>query len=244
MILLIDAGNTRIKWGAYEAGGWREKGALPIGEVSGVVDRWQALGPAWVGISNVAGEAIAAAIEQACPAAATRYWLKPEADGHGVCSRYAEPASLGVDRYAALLAAHQLNLGHVVVASVGTALTADSLTAGGEFLGGIIVPGYRAMRQAIAQSTQGVRAGTGQWTAFPTNTSDAVETGVLSALAGAVEAQRDRMEARLGAQATVVLTGGDAPLIQPLLREPICPVEDLVLEGLLWIARESGVAVD
>lgn len=244
MILLIDAGNTRIKWGAYEAGQWRGKDAIPTSEVSTLADRWQALNPAWVGISNVAGEAIAAIIEQALPAKAKRYWLKPEADVHDIRNRYVVPASLGADRYAALIAARKLNLGHVVVASLGTALTVDALTAGGEFLGGIIAPGYRAMQQAIVLSTQGVRVGMGQWSAFPANTDDAVETGVLSALAGAVEAQRGRLETAVGAPATVLLTGGDAPLVQPLLREPLYPVEDLVLEGLLWIARENGAAAE
>ncbi len=242
MILLVDVGNTRLKWGAYELGQWREKDAIPTKDVSALASRWQGLNPAWVGISNVAGQGIVKAIEQACPVGTKIYWLRPEAGAHGIRNRYAAPASLGADRYAALIAAHKMGLGHAVVASLGTALTVDALTAAGEFLGGIIAPGYRTMLRSIEQSTQGVHIGPGQWSAFPTNTNDALETGMLSALAGAVEAQRNRLEALVAAEATVLLTGGDAALIKPLLRAPLCSVEDLVLEGLLWIARESGVA--
>lgn len=242
MILLVDVGNTRIKWGMFGVGAWRGKDALPTDAVADLASRWRGLNPTWVGISNVAGDDIVPSIERACPAGTPIYWLKPELDAHGIRNGYAAPASLGADRYAALIAAHKMNLGHVVVASLGTALTVDALTATGEFVGGIIVPGYRAMLRGIGESTQGVRAGFGQWSAFPTSTKDALETGILSALAGAVEAQRGRFEARLAAEVGVVLTGGDAALIKPLLRAPVHQAEDLVLEGLLWIARENGIA--
>ena len=240
MILLVDAGNSRIKWGVYEAGQWRDKRAVPSSDLPALLEHWRGLDPAWVFISNVAGDGVLALVEQAFPIGTRRFWLKPKAEAYGLRNRYSVPDSLGADRYAALLAARRQGLGHVVVASLGTALTVDALTAEGEFLGGMILPGYRTMLRGLEQSTQGVRVGFGQWSAFPTNTSDAVETGIVSALIGAVEAQRDRLQAHVGAAATVLLTGGDAVLIKPRLREPVVLVEDLVLEGLLWVAKESG----
>ncbi len=238
MILLIDAGNSRVKWGCYAAGQWQGKEAVPTGEAATLVERWRALKPALVVISNVAGEAVMLAIEQAFAPDTRRLWLTPRSEAHGIRNNYSAPDSLGADRYAAMIAARQHGFGHVVVASLGTALTVDALTAEGEFLGGMILPGYRAMLRSIEQSTRGVRVGLGQWQAFPTNTQDAVETGIVSALVGAVEAQRDRLAARMGAEVAVLLTGGDAALIKPHLRAPVTLVEDLILEGLLWVARE------
>lgn len=243
MILLVDAGNSRIKWGLYEAGQWRDRDALPTSDMAALAERWRMLEPAWVGISNVAGEAFAGLVASVFSGQGGKvYWLRPEAAAHGIRNRYAQPASLGADRYAALIAARQRDLGHVVVAGLGTALTVDALTADGEFLGGMILPGYRTMLRSLEQSTHGVRVGPGQWAAFPVNTSDAVETGILSALVGALEAQRGRLEAQTGAVATILLSGGDAVLVRPHLREPALLAEDLVLEGLLWTARENGVA--
>lgn len=244
MILLIDIGNTRIKWGAYEAGHWCEKGTASSGELASLFDQWSAMKPSWLGISNVAGRDAAEAIEQSGLARGGCFFLVPEAEAHGIGNGYSTPAALGSDRYAALIAASKMNLGNVIVASLGTALTADALSAEGGFLGGIITPGYRAMRQGIAMSTQGVRSEAGHWSGFPLNTDDALETGILSALVGAIEAQRLRLETLVGVPATVLLTGGDAGLIRPLLREPVRMVEDMVLEGLLWVAREKGVVAD
>ncbi|NWG85940.1 MAG: type III pantothenate kinase [Hydrogenophilaceae bacterium] len=242
MILLIDAGNSRIKWGVFAAGQWREKDAAPTSDMAAVAQRWRDLNPAWAVISNVAGDGFAQLIGQTFQAGTRVFWLTPKAEAFGIRNHYSVPDSLGTDRYAALIAARQHGFGHVVVASLGTALTVDALTADGEFPGGMILPGYRAMLRSIEQATQGVRVGLGQWTAFPTNTSDAVETGIVSALVGAVEAQRDRLAARVGAEVAVLLTGGDAALIKSHLRRPVTLVEDLVLEGLLWVAKESGVA--
>lgn len=242
MILLVDAGNSRIKWGEFEAGQWRHKDAVPTSDLALLAERWQRLSPAWIFVSNVVGGELVDLVERTFPADTRQYWLTPKAEAFGLRNRYTMPDSLGADRYAAMLAARQHGFGHVVVASLGTALTIDALTAEGEFLGGMILPGYRTMLRSIEQATRGVRVGLGQWAAFPTNTSDAVETGIVSALVGAIEAQRDRLQAQVGAEAAILLTGGDAALIKPHLRVPVTLVEDLVLEGLLWVAKESGAA--
>lgn len=240
MILLIDAGNSRIKWGVFQQGRWREKSAAPTADMATLAKRWRDLKPHWVGISNVAGEPIAEMVRQAFSSETHLFWLKPQAEACGIRNHYAVPDSLGADRYAALIAARQHGFGHTIVASLGTALTVDALTAEGDFLGGLILPGYRTMLRSLEQSTQGVRASIGRWAPFPTNTSDAVESGILSALVGAIESQRRQLALRVNAEIPVLLTGGDAELIGPLLSKPVTLVEDLVLEGLLWLAKESG----
>lgn len=244
MILLIDAGNSRIKWGIYEAGQWQEKSAVPTADMASLEGHWRDLRPDCVLVSNVTGENFAGLLERIFAPRASLVCLVPEVEAHGMRNHYSPPASLGADRYAALIAAQRHGLGNVIVASLGTALTVDALTAEGDFLGGLILPGYRTMLHSIEQSTHGVRTGLGQREVFPTSTKDAVESGILAALVGAIEAQRKYLEIRAGAAVTVLLTGGDANLIRPLLQEPMRVAEDMVLEGLLWVAREKGVVVD
>ena len=240
MILLVDAGNTRIKWGLLEAGRLRAGEAVPTAEAQQLGEAWQNLTPAWVGICSVAGETADAAIRQALAASgAELFWLRAEKRRYGILNPYSD---LGADRYAALIAAKQRGLGHCVVAGLGTALTADALTAEGEFLGGIIAPGYGLMRRALLEGTAGVRAGEGELAAFPGNTADAVETGILTALAGAVGGMRARMQTALSGPVTLLLSGGDAPRLEPLLGPPVVLAEDIVLEGLQWIARDKGVS--
>ncbi len=240
MILLVDAGNTRIKWGLLEAGRMRAGETVPTAGAQRLGELWQGLRPEWVGVCSVAGEAVEAAILQAlAPSGAVLFRLRAESHRYGILNPYAD---LGADRYAALVAARRRGLGHCVVAGLGTALTADALTAEGEFLGGVIAPGYGLMRRALTEGTAGVRPEAGVFAAFPGNTADAVETGILTALAGAVEGMRQRMRAALNGPVTVLLSGGDAARLVPLLDAPAVVAEDLVLEGLQWIARDKGVS--
>jgi type III pantothenate kinase len=118
----------------------------------------------------------------------------------------------------------------------------DALAGDGEFLGGMILPGAGLMRQALAEGTAGVPALAGAWQAFPRATGDAVATGILSAMAGAVESMRQRLAAELGRDAMVVVTGGDAASLAGHLSGPALIEMNLVLEGLLWLARDLGVA--
>lgn len=241
MILLLDAGNTRLKWGCRDASGWVAQGALPAGETHRLVEVVATHSPDWVGVCCVAGEATRRGIERVLADRAT-FWLQPPAEGNGVVNRYEVPGSLGADRYAGLVACARGGLAPCVLASAGTALTVDALTGEGEFLGGMILPGAGLMRDALIHGTGGVRFSGGAWRDYPRATGDAVETGILTAMAGAVEAMRQRLAGTVGRGVGVVLTGGDADWLSARLSGAVTVDRNLVLEGLSWLARDMGVA--
>jgi type III pantothenate kinase len=241
VILLIDIGNTRIKWACWQDGEWRERGACPVGQAETLAAPIARHDPAWIGVCCVAGAAVRARVETLL-AGRPSHWLAPVGQAHGLVNRYERPESLGADRYAGLLACLRHGLAPCVLASAGTALTVDALTGEGEFLGGMILPGAALMRQALAEGTAAVPAQPGQWRAFPRGTGDAVATGILTAMAGAIEAMRERLVGPLAVPVAVVLTGGDAEFLAARLRPPTRVEGNLVLEGLLWLARDLGVS--
>jgi type III pantothenate kinase len=242
VILLLDAGNTRLKWGLWSAGRWQARGWLPSGEAGRLGEVLAGAAPERTLVSCVAGEAVRAALARVLAGLGGPVsWLQAEAERHGLCNLYAAPGELGADRYAMLVACLHLGLAPCVVVGAGTALTADALDAGGRFLGGLIMPGAALMRQALRAGTAGVAPDEGRVQDFPRCTADAVQTGIARALAGGVEAMRVRLAAVAGSPVRVVVSGGDAERLAGLLAAPVSVVEDLVLEGLLWIARGSDV---
>lgn len=239
MILLLDIGNSRIKWGVWADGAWRGRGACAVAEAERLAAVLAEHRPAWVGVCCVAGTVVRATVERllgGLPA----HWLVPAANGHGIVNRYVRPEALGADRYAGLVACRRRGHAPCVLASAGTALTVDALAGDGEFLGGLIVPGSSLMRRALAEGTAGVGEAPGGWQAFPRSTGDAVATGIVDAMAGSIEAMRRRLAGYLGAQPRLVLTGGDAAGLAGHLDGDVVVEVDLVLEGMLCLARDLG----
>jgi type III pantothenate kinase len=144
---------------------------------------------------------------------------------------------LGSDRWSALIGARSLEKGPCLVVCAGTALTADALDADGRFLGGIIAPGLRLMQRALADNTAALQIQQGAFAPFPDNTADALHSGALQALVGAVERMLRQLEAQVGQTPRCLASGGDAPLLLPLLPPHTQHVENLVLEGLIRMAR-------
>jgi type III pantothenate kinase len=246
VILLLDAGNSRIKWGTWHAGAWRGHGAVPVAEPEGLAVVLAEARPSWVGISCVAGAEVRARLATLFAGAGMEpHWLVPAAVGHGLVNGYVQPETLGADRYAALIACVRAGHGPCVVASVGTAVTIDALSGNGEFLGGMILPGANLMRRALGSGTAGVAAQDGTWQPFPRRTGDAVETGIWTAISASVGAMQARLSGGPERAATVV-TGGDAAILAARLSAdvpagPVITSEYLVLEGLLWVARDLDV---
>lgn len=242
-ILAIDSGNTRIKWGYSEDGAWVRQGWVETGRAGALKPDWAAL-PA-VGrivISNVAGEAARVQIAAALPAAAPApSWIVSTATQCGVSSGYADPATLGPDRWAALIGAWCLTGAACVVVNVGTTMTVDAMSREGVFLGGCIVPGATLMRQALARDTANLALREGTFHFFPDNTGDAIFSGAVNALAGAVERMARYLEETAGEPPPVVLSGGAAALIEHQLGARVMVVDNLVLEGLLQMALQPGV---
>jgi len=241
-ILAIDIGNTRIKWGYSEAGGWARQGWVATARAGELAAEFAALPAAErTVISNVAGAVartqVAAVLHDAAP---EPLWITSSAAQCGVSSGYAAPETLGPDRWAALIGAWYLTGAACVVVNVGTTMTVDALSAEGVFLGGCIVPGATLMRDALARDTANLAVREGVFSYFPDNTGDAIFSGAINALAGAVERMARYLEESAGAAPPVVLSGGGAALIEKRLNvnAPVMVVDNLVLEGLLQIALQ------
>lgn len=245
-VLAVDIGNTRIKWGYAEAagtpgGGWLRQGWAATAAPQELAAAWSLLPAAQrIVLANVAGAAARAAVEALLPRAlAPPQWLVATAAQCGVRSGYAQPESLGADRWAALIAARHFAGSACVVANAGTTMTVDALDGEGTFLGGCIVPGIELMRAALARDTAQLARRDGAFAYFPDNTGDAIFSGAVNALAGAVGQLLAYLEHTGAPRPAVVLSGGDAALIEPRLGGTVLRVDNLVLEGLLRVALAS-----
>lgn len=239
MILAIDAGNSRIKWGVHD-GRWLEQGVLAHDRLPDLTEHLQPYATLRQAVvCNVAGTSVEAAIRAMLEQAGIAgLWVTAQARSNGVSNGYTDPAQLGSDRWAALVAAWHLKRSACVVASAGTALTIDALSSRGEFLGGMILPGFAMMQQALLANTAGVSAVKGSFVDFPATTGDAVHSGALQAMAGAVVRMLDTLEKRERSKPHLLLAGGDAPALQAALSGAGEIVDNLVLEGLVLIAGE------
>lgn len=245
MILAIDAGNSRVKWGWYEndargVGGWSSIATVSLIEFAASSDHVNPFSathdnPARIVISNVAGEgAHQLLVNWTSIFEAEPLWLKGEARACGVTNGYEKPEQLGPDRWAALIAARTLEPGRAcLVVNAGTATTVDALSEAGEFLGGLILPGVDLMRFVLHEHTGRLPLQEGRFVKAPRNTVDAIESGCRHAQAGAVE----RMHRAMGGKLACLVSGGGGKALIERLELPCRYVENLVLEGLAQIGR-------
>jgi type III pantothenate kinase len=150
---------------------------------------------------------------------------------------YEDPLQLGPDRWAALIGAHALSAADRVVVCMGTATTIDALTSAGNFLGGMILPGFDLMHAALERKTARLGAEQGQAVSFPRSTRDAITTGAVRATCGAIACMHDEMLRSGCAEVSVLATGGAAPAIVSMCRFPVMLRDKLVLEGLVQIGK-------
>lgn len=244
MKLLIDAGNTRIKWALVDEGTWLRSGVLPVeqaGELSQQFAGLEGIRQVWV--SNVAGEEIAQHIRNACTGlSAQPHFIVAQEAQCGVRNGYSSPSQLGSDRWAALIAAWHLVRGACLVVNSGTATTVDALSAKGEFIGGLILPGVELMQRSLRDATAQLQAAQrqpaqGAYAPFPLNTADALYSGALQASCGAIERQHALLG---GSSAPVILSGGAEAVLRNRLNVPLRIVDNPVLQGLWLIAQETN----
>ncbi len=237
-VLTIDAGNTRIKWALHDGARWRKRGWIETKRAAGLARPFSALRDVdTVVISNVAGVAVRKQLQRTLEGKPVPLWLKSSRSEAGVSSSYAIPAQLGCDRWAAVIGAYRLFGTAAVVVNAGTALTVDALTADGVFAGGTISPGVDLMRTALAENTAGLKRRPGGFSFFPDATGDAIVSGAINASCGAIERMARFLEETGHNAPLCVLSGGGAGLIAPHLNLEVKLVDNLVLEGLLAIAR-------
>ncbi|WEN15010.1 type III pantothenate kinase [Rhodanobacter sp. AS-Z3] len=242
MRLLLDLGNTRLKWAWQTASdGWLKQGALDWRE-----NLEPALEAGWAELPRplqvIAASVVDATREGQVTALALRLfglpviWMRTPAQACGVRNAYAEPQRLGVDRFLVMVAARAASHLPCVLVGVGTALTLDALAADGQHLGGLIAPGPQLMQQSLFDATARISPlDSGQVVELADNTADAVASGCWQAAAALVDRFASRMTVRLGTVPEVVLGGGDAASLLPLLSQPGRLSHDAVLRGLaIW----------
>lgn len=249
MILLVDVGNTRTKWVLAENSHMlteidvclnQDVASSTIASLAEVVHK--------VSIANVAGDTIAQTLTevmQAVEAPVTMVQTTQEACG--VRNSYDYPETLGVDRWLSLIAAYDKQKASCLVINAGTAVTIDALSVPkaadhANFMGGLIMPGVGVMLRTLANNTAQLSVGEGSVMDFPTNTQDAMHTGCLVAVIGAIQRQWQLLQALDQQAPAILLSGGDAEvLVKHLpadLAEKTIIVDNLVLRGLMRMERE------
>jgi len=250
VILLVDIGNSRIKWALSEGAAFQEQGAathkvVPLAEVFAAA--WGVLtAPSRVLVANVAGKEMAAALRTWVTAAwnLNVEFLVPRRKACRVTNAYVEPQRLGADRWAALIGAHARVPGNVCVIDCGSAVTLDALDAKGQHLGGLIIPGLAMMQSALIQNTgdiseQAVAKGDKKVSVLARDTQGAVSGGALYTLIAVIDRVTADLAADMPAPLTRVICGGDAERLLNLLAENYLYEPDLVLHGLAIIAEST-----
>ena len=240
MLLVIDIGNSRTKWAlAGDDGNLSEfevcmNAAIATSNLSTTAQKADS-----VLIANVAGEAMAKQITPLLKPLAVNFLIASE-QACGVKNGYAETTKLGADRWAGLVAAWQRTKHATVVVNAGTAITIDVLDEKGSFLGGSIMPGLRLMHESLSANAAQLTLGEGISKNFPNNTQDAIATGSLNAVVGAIGIMLKRLEKQCGWLPKLVLSGGDANKIADALKlnlKQVIMMENLVLQGLVLLAK-------
>lgn len=231
-MLLIDAGNSRVKWAMVQDGNWLLQGMLHNQQMSALPVTFSGFPPPdRIFISNVAGTDMEQWLSTACAAwRCPMEFIVAQARQCGVRNRYEDPAQLGSDRWAALVAAWHQEHAPCLVVNCGTATTIDTLSAEGEFWGGLIIPGLNLMQRSLTEGTAKLAQAAGSWREFPRNTADAIFSGSVQATAGAIHLQHQALSA--GGDVRCLLSGGAADTILPHLHLPFVRVDHLVLRGL------------
>lgn len=247
MILVIDAGNSRVKWGWHDGGKWTSVATVSLIEFAASSDHINPFSathsdPARIIISNVAGDgARELLVNWTSIFDAEPLWLRAESERCGVRNSYERPESLGPDRWAALIAARAIHAGACLVVNAGTATTVDMLSAEGVFLGGGILPGVELMRFVLHEHTGRLPVQQGRLRDMPRNTLDAIETGSRHAQAGAVERMYRVFCDTANAPLCIVAGGAGHSLVEQLSM-PRRYVDNLVLDGLARIALTENIA--
>jgi len=247
MNLLLDVGNSAVKWACFTNGTPGAAGHFMhhAGNIEALADAaWSRLQPAdRVLVASVAG----GDMDSALAAWFLNYWqvqpvfLRATARACGVSNAYSDPETLGIDRWAAVVAARHAFPGAVCVVDCGTAVTLDLVTADGEHRGGLILPGIEVMQQMLMQNTAQLRLSGKQPVATPLadTTEAAVYGGAVYMVVAAIDRSVADMRAELGADIDIVITGGDAGRVLPLLQGGVHHAADLVLRGIAMLAGEN-----
>jgi type III pantothenate kinase len=266
-LLLLDIGNSRLKWAVvrqpYRRGQpFAAHGVMEIRTLRSSALVWSRLfkaagTPDAIHACNVAGRAVERQIRAAARRAGVGapHFARSQAAAAGVRNGYRESWRLGVDRWLGLIGARHEHPGKdLCLVGLGTAMTIDLLDAAGRHFGGSLVPGPRLMIESLLEHTAGIRRRAGGWGAassfdqalgsrnrpaalFAHDTHAALLAGARHACAALIGHAMSEARARLGRRPRLILSGGAAVAITPLLHGRYWRQDDLVLRGLAVLAN-------
>jgi type III pantothenate kinase len=245
MNLLIDSGNSLVKWMLATDDSFITGSHCATTAVSSLHEKWAVYDtPSQVMVSNVAGESVASEISKAVR---TLWPLDAEfvissQTCCGLTNSYQKPEQLGADRWLAMIAAYNMAQSPVIVVDCGTAVTVDLVNEKGLFVGGVIMPGLNAALQSLRADTNAIKepADTKPVVgAVAQSTEDAVQAGILFGLAGGIERVIHEQTSEIDRNPVIYMTGGDAEKLLPYLTIPFVLQTDLVLLGLKIYASQN-----
>lgn len=242
--LLLDIGNSRIKWGVHDGGGISRSGQLSRQQFHddgpGTLTHRLPRKIDKVLASNVAGPSFATRLTGILTAACNCdvHFVKTTREACGVTNSYRQPRRMGVDRWLAMIGAYCEFHSALLVIDAGTAVTIDAVDRGGQHLGGQILPGITLMAETLASNTSAIPMVQSRTTRrsdglemFASTTAGAVSKGALNAVIGAIERAGKAMRSARH-RPSIVLTGGDASRILKVLGDQPVYRPHLVLQGL------------
>ena len=248
--LLLDVGNSRLKWGVLDNGDIHRTGHIAMEKIrdAGLVALTSKL-PTRVDsvlASNVAGPSFATRLSGVVGMHCNTdvHFARTQKSAGGVTNSYRQPRRLGVDRWVAMIGAWAATEAACIIVDAGTAVTIDALDDTGRHLGGQIVPGVALMTTSLAAGTSDLpsvqrhaKAREPGMQMFANTTAAAISEGALNAVVGAIERSLAVMR-DAGHDPYVILTGGDASRILKSLGEKPLHRPHLVLEGLAVLLED------
>lgn len=245
--LLVDVGNTRVKWALLQRGRLGDVAAAAYSADSladTLRECWSGMPtPAGVLVSSVLGAGLNARLEEVCLSLWGLHCILARARSSelGLSNGYRDPGALGVDRWLGMLAAWHSLRAACCVADCGSAVTIDAIDDGGQHLGGLIIPGTRLMATALRRGTSMPRFQPAAADAvFGRDTAEAIAAGGLQAVAGAIERAVAAASAAVRRPVPLIVTGGDGPAVADVLGFACERRPALVLEGLALVTQEPG----
>lgn len=247
--LLLDGGNSQLKWAWVENGTFSEVGRAPYRDLTQLGEEWLRFADEDVKIVGcaVCGSVKKAMVEEQLTRPVE--WLSSMPQALGIRNHYRRPEEHGSDRWFNALGSRRFTQNACVVVSCGTAVTTDALTEDNHYLGGTIMPGFHLMKEAMALKTANLNRPIGKVYPFPTTTPNAIASGMMDAVCGALMMMHGRLKDKTGEgkPVDIIITGGGAARVVQALPESFVHdnqvkiVDNLVIHGLLhWIAHRNG----